>query len=382
MYNFQLFKNNIIEKFNDDLLLGIEHTKQLSNKNIKLSFNSNNIRKSHSSNSHSQRTKESNLQRINEIKESSITNSKNNKEKLLINTVNLPLSPININNSKKNKEKLLINPVNLPLSPTSINNSINKFNEFINNHIKIETVLNDPKFGMLSLFKYQYNTIYNNNPLLKDNIFSSLHIFSIYLGLPILIYICQWLILFSLLFRINNNENICVLETDFDLNKKILMLSISVVYFIKSFMLIDFVTNKIKLDKTYPCVDVFCIIDTFQEFLFMYLIYILNLWIIFIETDLLNMIFNSIAMEFIMELDNEFQKIYFNILPSAAYDIYDNLFVELNNSIIMHNNKLKESKSFNLFKKIAYIPFKILLFLFIITPIVSFSFIFISTLCK
>ena len=32
-------------------------------------------------------------------------------------------------------------------------------------------------------------------------------------------------------------------------------------------------------------------------------------------------------MEFLMELDNEFEEMYFHFLPEVAEDIYDNFFV-------------------------------------------------------
>ena len=300
MSYFKLFKNNLIEKYNDDLLLGIEHTKKICEESNEPSFD-------------------------------------------------------------------------------DLNNSLNSINSNINNRIKLDTVLNDPKFGMLSLFKYQFQSFNLKNPLLEENLFSSLHMFSVYLGLPILVYICQWLIIFSLMSGINSND-ICLFNGNY--SNKVLMCSISLIYFIKSFSLIDSITNKTKSGKTYPCNNILCIIDTFQEFLFMIIIYIMNLWIIFTEKDLLNMIFNSIAMDFIMELDNEFQTIYFNILPSAAYDIYDNLFVNFDESIELYNDIINKSKKFNLVKKICYIPFKIILFSFILMPIFSFIFIWLGVICK
>ena len=38
------------------------------------------------------------------------------------------------------------------------------------------------------------------------------------------------------------------------------------------------------------------ILDTFQEFLFNIIVYGANLWIIFVENDIQNMILNSLAM--------------------------------------------------------------------------------------
>ena len=52
------------------------------------------------------------------------------------------------------------------------------------------------------------------------------------------------------------------------------------------------------------------------------------------------MILNSLAMEFLMNLDNEFEEMYFKFLPEAAVDIYDNVFVNFK----ANQEKLKKRK--------------------------------------
>ena len=51
--------------------------------------------------------------------------------------------------------------------------------------------------------------------------------------------------------------------------------------------------------------------DTFQEFVFNIFVYGANIWIVFVDNDIQNMILNSMAMEFLMQLDNEFEEYYF-----------------------------------------------------------------------
>ena len=89
-------------------------------------------------------------------------------------------------------------------------------------------------------------------------------------------------------------------------------------------------------------VDSICVIlDSFQEFLFNLIVYGANLWIIFLEDDIQNMILNSLAMEFLMILDNEFEELYFKNLPGAAEDIYDTMYVtyEANKKLVKRNKK-------------------------------------------
>ena len=85
-----------------------------------------------------------------------------------------------------------------------------------------------------------------------------------------------------------------------------------------------------------PSIDVWVMIDTFQEFGFNLLVYLANLWIVYSNESLTEMILNSLAMEFLMNLDNEFEEMYFKFLPEVAEDIYDNFF-----DTIEDNKKLK-----------------------------------------
>ena len=56
-------------------------------------------------------------------------------------------------------------------------------------------------------------------------------------------------------------------------------------------------------------------------------LFILQIYDIFSTDSVVEMILNLIAMEFLMELDNEFEEMYFKFLPEVAEDIYDNFFV-------------------------------------------------------
>ena len=60
-----------------------------------------------------------------------------------------------------------------------------------------------------------------------------------------------------------------------------------------------------------------------------------------------------------MNLDNEFEEMYFKYLPESADDIYDNVFVSytVNQENIKHK---KKSLCFKCINIIAYIPFKLL----------------------
>ena len=111
------------------------------------------------------------------------------------------------------------------------------------------------------------------------------------------------------------------------LEEKLMMAAVSMFYFIKSFFLWDNIVDRTHRKKMIPSTSYIVMLDTFQEFGFNLLVYMTNLWIIFADPDFLNMFFNTLAMEYLMEMDNEFERAYFSYLPGVAADIYDNMFV-------------------------------------------------------
>jgi hypothetical protein len=55
------------------------------------------------------------------------------------------------------------------------------------------------------------------------------------------------------------------------------------------------------------------------------LVYLLNLWLVFTEPDIQDMILNALALEFIMKLDDEFVALYWKTSGAAADEIYNDL---------------------------------------------------------
>ena len=259
---------------------------------------------------------------------------------------------------------------------------IEKVSRELSDNDKLEVVLNDPKFGMFSLFKYHIKKGYLNEELKRSNIMYCTHIFSLYSALPILVFASQWMMYIALIANEHSNfdGNLCPNKSSW--YHKLLMSGVSVVYFVKSFFIWDNLTKRIKLYKVYPCTDVWVMIDTFQEFVFNIMVYGANLWIIFVETDIQNMILNSIAMEFLMQLDNDFQTYYFQFLPGAAEDIYDNIFVTPPENRQLIKEKMDNSKPFRVLKYCTYLPFKLLISSLIFFPILSFFMIFFGPVCK
>ena len=147
------------------------------------------------------------------------------------------------------------------------------------------------------------------------------------MALPILVFIGQWLLYGALISHEVNVYDGMICNNSSSIENKMMISGISVIYFVRSFFLWDNITNSISLRKMNKVNSFTSIIDTFQEFSFTLVVYGANIWVVFIEDDIQNMILNSLAMEFLMILDNEFEELYFQYMPGSAEDIYDNIFV-------------------------------------------------------
>lgn len=246
---------------------------------------------------------------------------------------------------------------------------------------KKESVLSDPRFGMFSLFKYHLKKGYLKKKMKKGNIYC-FNIFSLFFALPILIFISQWIMYLGLMIHQtkNFNGNICPNVAPFE--QKCIMSGVAILYFIKSFFIWDSFTNRTKLQKMNPASSYSVIIDTYQEFGFNLLVYSANLWIIFQGDNTLEMILNSLAMEFLMNLDNEFEEMYFKFLPDSAIDIYDNIFVTQEENAKIVKEKMKKSCCLRFISCISYIPFKLLVLFLFLFPVFCLFLIFFGPICK
>jgi len=246
---------------------------------------------------------------------------------------------------------------------------------------KIAIVTQDPKFGMFSLFKYHLRRGYRNDVLKAKNAFYCSHIFSLIFMLPILIFIIQWIIYLALIVHETKSFDKGLCPNESTIEMKLIMLAVSMLYFIRSFFLWDNLTDRTRLNRMMPSIDTWVMIDTFQEFGFNLLVYLANLWIVFNNDSITEMVLNSLAMEFLMNLDNEFEEMYFKFLPEAGIDIYDNVFVNFRDN----QEKLKKRKrscAFNCVRRAFYIPFKILVLSLLIFPVFCVIMMFYGPICK
>ena len=252
----------------------------------------------------------------------------------------------------------------------------------ISSEEKKNIVLNDPKFGMFSLFKYHLRRGYLNNELKKTNKVFCSHIFSLILALPILVFVSQWILYISLMQDEIKNFDGKICPNKSSLENKMIMSGIGIIYFVRSFFIWDNLTSRIGLIKMNRLDTITAILDTFQEFLFNIIVYSANLWIIFAEDDIQNMLLNSLAMEFLMKLDNEFEELYFEYLPGSAEDIYDNIYVDYDKNKKLIKKRKKKSCCFNLITGLLFLPYKLLVITIFLFPLICFSVTIIGPICK
>lgn len=254
----------------------------------------------------------------------------------------------------------------IKVSP-GFNSPIRRLNSDITAEEKKEIVMASPSFGMFSLFKYHIKRGYQNQELKKENKILLSHIFSLLFALPILVFIGQWLLFLALIINESKNYEGNICPNEGDLANKLMICGTAIIYFSRSFFLWDGLTDSLNLSKMNKVDSYTAILDTFQEFSFSLVIYGANLWIVFFEYDIQNMILNSLAMEFLMVLDNEFEEFYFKYLPGAAEDIYDNVFVSYHENKALLLDRKENDKCFRCFSCTMFIPYKLLvisLFLF------------------
>ncbi len=248
---------------------------------------------------------------------------------------------------------------------------------------KIDTVLSDARFGMFSLFHWHLREGYKNKHLQRENVVYCSHIFSYITALPLLVFVSQWLMFFALILYMYRHSSVGKLcpQTGY-IEDKILMLGISVLYFVKSFFLWDSLVDRSRRKKVNPSNSIIVLLDALQEIGFNLLCFFANIWICFHEEQLVNCILDSLALEFLQVIDNQFLEYYFQLLPGAAVSIYDTQFVTYQKNKELVRARKKSSRCFWLCSGVLYFPFKLLQVSIFIFPLCCVFMMGYGTYCK
>lgn len=222
---------------------------------------------------------------------------------------------------------------------------------------KREIVLRDPKWGLCSMMNYM---------LLKGGNRECSHVFGRQFCLPMVVFLAQWLMFAGIVVHNLKQPMTCGSKT---IEGKLLVASVSLVYFVNSFFLYDDIRDRSRQTKVACSSSYLVMIDAFQEHAFNLFVNVANLFIVFITPDFVDALFNSLALEFLMNLDNSYETLYFKYSLRDAVDIYDNVFVSVDESHRNVQKKIDESSAFRACRFFTFVPFKLLGWGFIVLPI-------------
>lgn len=191
---------------------------------------------------------------------------------------------------------------------------------------KCRLVEDDPRFGMLSLFKYHLSRGRDDVLLMQNNMALCSHLFSRWCALPILILVVQWGMWLSLVIHYVRKQEGAFCPGTAEVENKIMFFAVAVLYFVKSFYAWDSLVQRSVAEKVAPSNSIVVLVDALFEYGFVLIVWATNLWIVYLETSITDLFLNSVGLEFVMMLDNEFLSNYLQLLPEAGADIYDNVF--------------------------------------------------------
>ena len=278
---------------------------------------------------------------------------------------------------KSFKEDILMTSPNRQVDPEGVKDLEEQCK--VSKEDKVSAVVNDPKFGMLTLFHYHWM---HPERAKEYSITYCTHVFSLLSALPLLVFTSQWMMWFALvLYQMKSyTQGNCPMTGSTE--GKMIMFGVSAVYFVRSFFLWDNLITRMHMKRSMPAISLTVILDTFHEFGFNVLVYGANLMLVFIQPSVPEMIMNSLAMEFLMQLDNEFKSMYFDYLPDIAEDIYDNLFQPYEKHQALVEEACNGSRIFKWIRCLTVVPFKLLMMTLMLFPVMCFVFMFYSPICK
>lgn len=234
----------------------------------------------------------------------------------------------------------------------------------LTNEDKVARVLKDPKFGMFSLM-----SVCNDR---KSEYCS--RTFATILALPVCVFVAQWFMFVGfVVHRLHNHGEWCPMQSTLD--GKLVMVGIALLYFVNSFFQWDSVLSRRVQGRVFPSDNVLVVMDTWHEFSFSLCVYVANLMIVYTTQDVSDMLFNSLAMEFVHSLDNEFERAFFSFHPQLGVEIYDTYFVTPAES-----RELRKRKGWMF--RCCLCPFKILNVCFMLLPVFCAFMVIFGAVCR
>jgi len=139
----------------------------------------------------------------------------------------------------------------------------------------------------------------------------------------------------SVLFAIsigNYNEGVC--PNTGTLASRILVSMIGILYFTRTFLFFsdkfsDYAVVGKEIGLPNDCeLNKYLQLDDFMQITYEGCVYLVNLFIIYISNDPMDIVLNSLAMEFVLKLDDEIKEVYFKKFDKISEYVRDNNMLE------------------------------------------------------
>ena len=109
---------------------------------------------------------------------------------------------------------------------------------------------------------------------------------------------------------------------------KLLFISVCLVYFAQSVQLFEDLRRRgAKRVKMTPEASYTIMLDKLHEHVFTLMVHVTNLWVVYATDNVLEAMFNCLAMSFLSDLENDWQTAYYANRLGEAADVYDTVFV-------------------------------------------------------
>ena len=242
-----------------------------------------------------------------------------------------------------------------------------------------DLVKEDPAFGLFSIFRLHPCWCDSNGRNDGDCCCNGMVKI-----MPLTIFMCQWLCLIALGINQWTDYTRGFCPNSGTLTEKLLMMGISAIYFVRSSLLLrknysDTFDNQDKMMTHRAADTVFDFyqrLDWLHQFSHHILSTLFNLWIVFVAKDVMDMVLNSLAIEFLTQLDDEFKTMYFDNYAGLKTRLYE---------LLDKQAETWESCQSKWMKRFDYV-FNCLMLLILLAslfvPLVCLTMIFFSPYCK
>ena len=226
---------------------------------------------------------------------------------------------------------------------------------------KRQAILSEPKFGMLSMMR----------------VFCRQERYT-YALLPLSLMIGQWFVFFAVAVHNFTEPQECGSSTFI---MKLLFLGVCLIYYVESIQLIDNLSRRVQSRKTTAEASYSVMFDKLHEDVFSLCTFTANLIIVYSTEQLTDAVFNCLAMQFLSNLENEWQQAYYSTRLDEAVHVFDTVFVSANENT---RKLLKKKKSvlFRIIFKIANSIFAATYLAYRLLPLFSLAMLVMGIMCK